>query len=117
MEISIGVDCVDIARFIDLKDRAAFMKKVFTADEIAYCLKKPNPAQHFAARLAGKEAIIKAFSSAGEKVLFGQIEILIDDSGAPRVNILKEGLESLEVKLSMSHSKNTAVASAIVVEK
>ncbi len=117
MEVSIGIDCEDIARFNDLMDREAFMKKVFTAGEIDYCMKKQNPAQHFAARFAGKEAIVKALSSAGKKISIKQIEIVNDDSGAPVVNLHTEGLGSIEVKLSLSHCENTAVASAIVLEK
>jgi holo-[acyl-carrier protein] synthase len=117
MEVSIGIDCEDIARFKDRNSWEAFMRKVFTENEINYCLKKRNPAQHFAARFAGKEAIVKAFSSAGRRISINQIEILNDDSGAPVVNLLREGLESLEVKLSLSHCKNTAVASAMVIEK
>ena len=117
MDVFVGVDCVDIARFTDLTSRDAFLKKVFTAGEIEYCLKKQNPAQHFAARFAGKEAVLKALGSAGKKILIWQIEILNEDSGAPIVNLLKEGLESLEIKLSLSHCGSIAIASAIVVEK
>jgi holo-[acyl-carrier protein] synthase len=117
MEVSIGIDCEDIARFEDIMEREAIMRKVFTESEIDYCLKKQNPAQHFAVRFAGKEAILKALTGAGKKTSIRQIEILNDSSGAPVANLLKEGLKSIEIKLSMSHCKNTAVASAIVIEK
>ncbi len=117
MEVSIGIDCEDITRFKDIMDREAFMRKVFTEGEIDYCLKKQNPAQHFAVRFAGKEAILKALNGAGKKTSIRQIEILNDVSGAPQVFIHKEGMNSIDVKLSLSHSKNTAVAAAIVIEK
>ncbi len=117
MDIFVGVDCEDISRFKDLNRSNAFMRKIFSENEIETCLKKQNPAQHFAARFAGKEAIIKAFSSAGKKISINQIEIVNDDSGAPVVNLHKEGLESIEVKLSLSHCYSLAVASAIVIEK
>ena len=58
----IGVDCVDISRFEDLK--AHFIKKVYTRKEIKYCRSKMAPAQHFAGRFAGKEAVIKAMDRA-----------------------------------------------------
>ena len=95
MEVSIGIDCEDIARFKGINSREAFMKKIFTENEIGYCIKKPNPAQHFAARFAGKEAIVKALSSAGKKISIKQIEILNDDSGVPVVNLHKDGLDSI----------------------
>lgn len=117
MDIFVGIDCEDIARFKDLNSRESFIKKVFTENEIEYCLKKANPAQHFAVRFAGKEAVIKAFNSAGKKISIGQIEILNEDSGAPVVKLLQDGLEYIEVKLSLSHCENIAIASAIVIEK
>jgi holo-[acyl-carrier protein] synthase len=117
MEVSIGIDCEDITRFNDITSREAFMKKVFTESEIEYCLKKQNPAQHFAVRFAGKEVILKALNGVGKVASIGQIEILNDISGAPVVNLLKTRLEMIEVKLSLSHCSSIAVASAIVIEK
>jgi holo-[acyl-carrier protein] synthase len=60
----IGVDLVDIARvnkLLDAKGERA-LRRLFTAEEVAYALSRPLPAQHLAARLAAKEAAFKALS-------------------------------------------------------
>ena len=64
MIVGIGIDLVDIARvdkLLDAKgDRA--LRRLFTADEVAYALARALPAQHLAARLAAKEAAFKALA-------------------------------------------------------
>lgn len=64
MIAGVGIDLVDIARvarLLDAKgDRA--LGRLFTAEEVAYALARPLPAQHLAARLAAKEAAFKALS-------------------------------------------------------
>ena len=64
MIAGIGVDLVDIARvnkLLDAKGERA-LRRLFTAEEVAYALSRPLPAQHLAARLAAKEAAFKALS-------------------------------------------------------
>jgi len=92
------------------------MEKIFTKKEIEYCCRKANPSQHFAARFAGKEAIIKCFGSMGKKIPFSQIEILKCENDAPIVNMLGNR-GNYDVKLSLSHSGNMAMAFAIVTKE
>ncbi|MBN2331244.1 MAG: holo-ACP synthase [Candidatus Aenigmarchaeota archaeon] len=108
----IGVDCVDISRFEDLKPH--FLRKVYTKKEIRYCRSKPVQAQHFAGRFAGKESVIKAFDRAGKSVAMDKIEILNTTSGAPVVKILRDGFDHFRIFLSISHSREVAVAFCIV---
>ena len=58
----IGIDVVEIKRIREIMDKWGdkFLKKVFTEREISYAQSKINPAQHFAARFAAKEAFAKA---------------------------------------------------------
>jgi holo-[acyl-carrier protein] synthase len=112
MNFTVGVDCEDISRFE--KMGSLFAKKIFTKKEIEYCSTKAFPSQHFAARFAGKEAIIKCFGGIGKKIPFSHIEILKCENGAPAVKILNESLGSHDVKLSLSHSGNMAIAFAVV---
>ncbi len=113
-EFSIGVDCTDISRFKDKGE--GFLNRLFTVAEIDYCNGRANPAQHFAARFAGKEAIIKALASSGRRIKIQDIEILNDDSGAPVVR-LSEDLNGPQcnVRLSLSHSKDIAVAMVLII--
>lgn len=111
----IGVDCVDISRFENLKPH--FLKRVYTKKEIKYCSSKREQAQHFAGRFAGKEAVIKAMDRAGKKIAMEKIEILNMPSGAPKANILRDGFADFEIFLSISHSREVAVAFCIVTGK
>ena len=122
----VGVDIVDISRFrkMPYSNHRRFYDRVFTPAEVAYCSLSGNPAQHFAATFAGKEAVYKAVS---KRLNIGlrQIAILRDRSGAPEVNIqvdCNEGDETRtvspdlpsEVRVSLSHSSSYAVAFAMV---
>jgi len=77
--------------------------------------------QHFSARFAGKEAIFKAISSLLEnkyEIGWTDVEILNDEKGRPVVHFLKEngyGIEQMDI--SLSHLKEVAVASCVVVSK
>ena len=58
----VGVDVVELGRIKEMiaAQGDAFVNKIFTESEIAYCKSKPSPEQHFAARFAAKEAVSKA---------------------------------------------------------
>ena len=111
----IGVDCVDITRFEDIKPH--FIKRVYTKSEIRYCQSKRSQAQHFAGRFAGKEAVIKAFDRAGKRIAMDKIEILNTPSGAPNASILRDGFSDFKIFLSISHSREVAIAFCIVTGK
>lgn len=113
--VGIGVDCEEISRFE--KMNTAFAEKVFTEKEREYCRAKARPSQHFAARFAGKEAIIKCFGAIGKKIPFSQIEILKCENSAPTARILDENLKGYDAMLSLSHSGNMAIAFAIILKR
>jgi holo-[acyl-carrier protein] synthase len=61
----VGVDLIEIERVRRAMERyPSFTARCFTEAERAYCDSRPNPAQHYAARFAGKEAVGKALGSA-----------------------------------------------------
>lgn len=108
MKTSIGVDCEEVERFRGKIKDNAFLKKIYTPNEVRYCMSKPEPEQHLAARFAGKEAVMKALNDIGEKAFFHEIEIINDKEGIPRVSIKKNS--NIEIKISLSHSKGMAIA-------
>lgn len=56
-----GVDLVHVPKLKALlRERPQFEERVFTDDERQYCNGFPDPAPHFAARFAAKEAALKA---------------------------------------------------------
>ena len=110
-----GIDCVDISRFDrEVLSSRNLLERIFTKNEIHYCRRKAKPSQHFAARFAGKEAIVKALFCYNITVPPNQIEILNDKDGSPFVRILKEKCNDFEIKISLSHSSEIAMAVAIV---
>jgi phosphopantetheine--protein transferase-like protein len=113
--LGVGVDCEEISRFGKM-DRKA-IGKIFTKKEMEYCRSKANPSQHFAARFAGKEAVIKCFGAIGKKIPFSQIEIIKYGNSAPAASILDKNLRGYDAMLSLSHSGDMAIAFAVLKKK
>lgn len=94
-----------------------FRERCFTAQEQAYCDSRPNPAQHYAARFAGKEAVGKAL---GCGVHFTWLEIEIAGRPKPGVRLagrtkaFAEKVRAAAIDLSMTHSKGLAAAICVV---
>jgi len=121
----IGVDIVEVDRFrrIIYPDNRRFYDEIFTPREIDYCSSFKDPAKHFAATFAGKEAVYKALSKYLD-IKLSEIEILRDEKGAPQVNLkinsddrvknMKRIIFSLDVKVSLSHTSSYAIAFAAV---
>ncbi len=119
-----GIDIVEIARFRKAKKKWGknFLNKIFTESEIAYSKKRRFQDQHFAARFAAKEAVLKAFGDKLSSIHNWQdIEILNDKSGRPYIRFhrsakkLKTKEKINNVILSMAHCKGHAVANAILI--
>lgn len=124
MKVKCGTDIIEIDRIKEsiesLGDK--FLNKVFTEKEILYCeSKKAQKYQHYAARFAAKEAIFKAISeSLKDKfaLAWTDYEILNDEDGKPNVNISGIDLSNIEnIDLSISHCKQYAVATVVVIYK
>ncbi|HRP69253.1 MAG TPA: holo-ACP synthase [Turneriella sp.] len=62
MIVGVGIDICENDRIAEMleKYKNRFLERVFTKDEITYCLNKKEPTPHLAARFAVKEAFIKA---------------------------------------------------------
>src|ERR687887_452978 len=87
--IGIGLDATDISRISNAIQRYGdrFLHRVFTDDEIAYCLRRRESAPHFAGRFAVKEAAMKALGTGHSMgVLFRDIEV-IRRGGPPQLQL------------------------------
>lgn len=97
---------------------ASFYTKTFTATEIAYCAKMASPRQHFAARIAAKEALYKS-SPLFRDLNHGEIEVVNDESGRPHLNILNESVRNAlgpcSLLVSLSHTDSLASATVMLV--
>lgn len=108
-----GVDIIEIKRIEDAVNKwgDAFLAHIMNADEIAYAKKFKHPYQHIAGRFAAKEAIFKSF---GDPTLtWHDVSIKNDAQGKPICHFTRD-LNGRRVSLSISHSKEYAVASCII---
>ena len=123
MKIKCGTDIIEIHRIKESIDTLGdkFINKVFTERERQYCeSKNKQKFQHYAARFAAKEAVLKAISQLLESkfdIEWKEIEILNDEEGRPCVNLLKQGFDIDSIDISISHCKTYAVASVVVMYK
>jgi holo-[acyl-carrier protein] synthase len=117
--VLVGLDLIEIDRIARALERPRFRERVYTEAERAYCDSKANPAQSYAARFAGKEAVGKAL---GCGVDFSWREIEIVGRPKPAVRLSGRTLAFAERRgltvadLSMSHSRGVAGAVALVQE-
>ena len=115
MQPAIGLDIVEIDRIRRAARRSPrFLKRVFSAAEIAYCKSKPRPWQHFAVRFAAKEAVWKALGSGG--IALNDIEVKSGPNGRPSIR-LGGKKPAFPIEISLSHSDHYAVAVALVFQK
>ena len=93
----------------------AFLKRVFTKEELTNAKTRGSLYQHLAGRFAAKEAVFKALGDA--QLNWQDVEILNDKEGKPICRILNGKGRKIGVLLSISHVKNYAVANAIITQK
>jgi holo-[acyl-carrier protein] synthase len=82
--VGIGLDVVPIARVAALLERhgARAEERLFSVGERADCHARAQPAQHYAARFAAKEAVLKALG-APSGLKWVEIEVRSADTGRP----------------------------------
>ena len=117
MRFEVGVDIVENSRFTpEVLEDKLFMEKYFTEREREYCFSQANPAQHFAARFAGKEAVVKALCGFGIRCRLWDVEIVSSDTGAPIVKLCDNlyDVNNLDVKISISHSDMSSIAFVMI---
>ena len=118
----LGIDSVEVQRVAAMLERwrDRFTGRVFTAEEIAYCEGRVNRAQHYACRLAAKEAFFKALGVPRISGIAWQ-EIGVVSPGDRRPYLILHGkarqwMEKMEigaVHLSLTHTP--LVGSAVVI--
>src|SRR5580693_3445820 len=86
MLVGTGIDLTEIPRIRNSIARFGnrFLDRIFTPGEKAYCLRKKNAAESFAARFAAKEAAAKALGTGiSHGVNWLEIEVTREPSGRP----------------------------------
>jgi holo-[acyl-carrier protein] synthase len=120
--IRVGTDLIEIERIRRSLDRyAGFRDRCFTPAEQAYCDARKNPAESYAGRFAGKEAVGKALGF-GVARAFAWKEIEIVGRPKPSVRLSgrlaavaeQNGVRAID--LSMTHSRELAQAVAVAAD-
>lgn len=86
--IGLGIDATEIPRIAAAIERYGdrFLRRVFTEQEVTYCLRRRVPAIHFAGRFAAKEAGMKALGTGqSQNVLWRDVEV-IRRGGPPQLH-------------------------------
>src|SRR5450755_1980663 len=123
MVIGVGTDLTEIARIQQSIARFGdrFLVRVFTPREIAYCQRKKNAAESFAARFAAKEAGAKALGTGiSHGVGWLELEVAREPSGKPRLELTGRAAEwarhlgVTRTSLSLTHSRDVALAVVVM---
>jgi holo-[acyl-carrier protein] synthase len=122
--IAVGIDATDIPRVEDTLRRFGdrFLQRVFTAGEIAYCMRRRHPAPHLAARFAAKEAAMKALGTGlSQGVTWRDIEVF-RRHGPPQLQFHGTAaarfasLRATRALLSLTHAQSLALAQVLFVK-
>ena len=123
MVVGIGTDLTEIDRVRRTIERFGerFLQRVFTAGEIAYCMRKRAIAESFAARFAAKEAGAKAVGTGISRgVGWLEFEVVRELSGQPalllhgRAAEIARGMRVARVSLSLTHAREMAMAVVVM---
>ncbi len=123
--IAHGIDLVDFGRIEEMlaKHESRFLDRVFTAREQADAESVKNRIEKLAGRFAAKEAVMKLIGTGWrDGVAWTDIETVNNPLGGPEVNISgkvkeiadKKGIE--QITLSITHTANFALASAVALQ-
>jgi holo-[acyl-carrier protein] synthase len=120
----LGTDLAEIPRIRAAHARwgERFLRKVFVEEEIAYCLRRRDPAPHLAARFAAKEAGAKALGTGiARGVGWKQIYVTRERGRAPELRMVERAAQRLErfgpnarVHVTLTHSQELAQAFVVI---
>jgi len=126
MVVGIGTDLTEIERVRRTIERFGerFLQRVYTAEEIAYCMRKKGFAESFAARFAAKEAAAKALGTGiSGGVGWQEFEVGREPGGRPtlllhgRAAEIARGMRVGRVSLSLTHTREMAMAVVVMEEQ
>jgi holo-[acyl-carrier protein] synthase len=120
--IGIGIDATDLHRIAAVYGQYGdrFLRRVYTAGEIAYCTRQRNPVPSLAGRFAAKEAVMKALGTGhSQGVQWRHIEVHRVD-GAPELRLhggAARRAAAMHVErslLTLTHSESLAMAQVML---
>lgn len=125
MVLGLGTDLVAISRVEEILSRYGerFLHRVFTRSEQADCLGRARPARHLAARLAAKEAAMKALGTGwGLGVRWQDVEVQSGGATPPTLRLVGAAKRRAEARgihralVSLSHDGDYAIAVVVAMD-
>jgi holo-[acyl-carrier protein] synthase len=125
MILGLGTDLVAVPRVEEVlsRHRERFLDRVFTPAEQAECLGRARPARHLAARLAAKEAVMKALGTGwGLGVRWQDVEVHSGVSTPPTIHLAGAAKQRAEARgirqamVSLSHDGDYAIAVVVATD-
>ena len=121
--IGLGIDATDIPRIAATIERYGdrFIRRIFTEGEIAYCLRRREPAIHFAGRFAAKEAAMKALGTGHSRGVFWTGIEVVRRHGPPSLRFHGGAAERLaelggtSSLITLTHSRDLAIAHVMLL--
>src|ERR1700731_2420913 len=123
MIVGTGIDIAEVPRIREVIERHGerFLKRIFTEGEIQYCESKANRVERYAARFAAKEAGMKAIGTGwNHGVTWRDVEVCRQPGGRPPIAFHGKAAEfaaklgAVHIALSLSHTKEYAIAQVIL---
>jgi holo-[acyl-carrier protein] synthase len=114
----VGLDLLEIDRLAQaLERRPRLAERLFTEAERAFAAERGEPARHLAARFCAKEAVAKALALRDGD--WHEVEVVGGGDEPPAVRLTGRALAraeelGVEVEISLTHSRNTAGAVAML---
>jgi len=125
MKILQGIDLVKVERMEQMIERSSgqeFLDHVFSPAEQTYCGSKRMKFEHYAARFAAKEAVLKALKVRPKRNRrLSGIEVGREATGKPFIILDTESRKQLhipahaQIELSIAHEREYAIATVVIV--
>jgi len=122
--LGLGTDIIEVPRIGRMIEQHGelFLKRVYTDREIRYCQTRKHAYEHFAARWAAKESILKAIGTGWARgIAWTDMEIRRDPTSGPRV-LVRGGARDAAIQrgigdilITLSHCRTYATATAVAL--
>ena len=121
--LGVGLDATEISRVRDVYERHGerFLRRVFTDQEVAYCLRHRDPSSSLAARFAAKEAAMKALGTGVSRgVVWRDVEV-VRRGGPPQLRFHGVALGFFQAMgarsslITLTHSRDLAIAHVMLL--
>ncbi|MBI4531572.1 MAG: holo-ACP synthase [Candidatus Latescibacteria bacterium] len=119
----IGIDIVEVRRVRVAVERwgERFLGRVFTQEEVDYCLGRRQGYGSLAGRFAVKEAVFKAVGTGWKRgVTWKDVEVVRKPGERPDVRLsgeVKNIVKDAHVLISISHTQEHAIAVAVMTKR